>query len=191
MESNLAFSGKTVVITGATAGIGYRTALEFCRRGAFVIGVGRSPDRCQKAREEIIKEVPKAKVHFLIVDLSSQEEVRGLAASVASLLKENRLAGLDVLVNNAGLFMDKLVMTEDGIETTVAVNHIAPFLLTYLLLPLLQNQRSGGRSWLEHGITEEQVANNALNIRPGSEALWRYAGTVIERAVSEGNLPRA
>ena len=138
METNLAFSGKTVVITGATAGIGYRTALEFCRRGAFVIGVGRSPDRCQKAREEILKEVPKAKVHFLIVDLSSQEEVRGLAASVASLLKENRLAGLDVLVNNAGLFMDKLVMTEDGIETTVAVNHIAPFLLTYLLLPLLQ-----------------------------------------------------
>lgn len=175
METNFKFSDKTIVITGATAGIGYRTALEFCRRGAFVIGVGRSPERCQKTREEIIKEIPKARVHFLIADLSSQKQVHGLAASVASLLKENRLAGLDVLVNNAGLFMDKLVMTEDDIETTIAVDHIAPFLLTYLLLPLLSKSADArvvtvsSESHARTFIVPERIRRPAFFI-----SLWQY-----------------
>jgi NAD(P)-dependent dehydrogenase (short-subunit alcohol dehydrogenase family) len=175
METNLEFSGKTIVITGATAGIGYRTALEFCRRGAFVIGVGRSPERCQNACEEILKELPKARVHFLIADLSSQKQVHGLAASVASLLKESRLAGLDVLVNNAGLFMDKLVMTEDDIETTIAVDHIAPFLLTYLLLPLLSKSADArvitvsSDSHMRTFIVPERIRRPALFI-----SLWQY-----------------
>ena len=138
METHLAFSGKTVVITGATAGIGYRTALEFCRRGAFVIGVGRNPARCQKAREDILAQAPKAKVYFLTADLSRQSEIHTLAADIKATLNANGLETLNVLVNNAGLFMDKLILTEDGIETTIAVNHIAPFLLTHLLLPLLE-----------------------------------------------------
>jgi NAD(P)-dependent dehydrogenase (short-subunit alcohol dehydrogenase family) len=138
MEYEFDFSGKSVVITGASAGIGFRTALEFCRRGAFVIGVGRSQARCQKAQENILQELPKAKTHFLVADLSTQKAIHKLANSIAAVLDEHKFKALDVLVNNAGTFMDKLVMTEDGVETTVAVNHMAPFLLTNLLLPLLR-----------------------------------------------------
>jgi NAD(P)-dependent dehydrogenase (short-subunit alcohol dehydrogenase family) len=137
MNQEFDFTGKNVVITGATAGIGYRTALEFCRRGAFVIGVGRSTVRCQKARESILLEVPRAKIVFLVADLSRQKEVRTLSKSIGDTLNEKKLQNLDILVNNAGTFMDKLTMSEDGVETTIAVNHLAPFLLTRLLLPLL------------------------------------------------------
>jgi retinol dehydrogenase 12 len=175
METNFAFSGKTVVITGATAGIGYRTALEFCRRGAFVIGVGRSPERCQKARADILAEVPKAKVHFLIADLARQSEIHSLAKNVTATLKENGFKTLDVLVNNAGLFMDKLVMTEDEIETTIAVDHIAPFLLTYLLLPLLSKSADArvitvsSESHARTFIVPERIRRPALFI-----SLWQY-----------------
>lgn len=137
MKQEFDFTGKHVVITGATAGIGFRTALEFCRRGAFVIGVGRSTARCQKARESILQEVPGAMIVFLVADLSTQKEVRNLAKSIGDTLNEKSVQNLDILVNNAGTFMDKLTMSEDGVETTIAVNHMAPFLLTLLLLPLL------------------------------------------------------
>ncbi len=175
MKTAIDLSTKTVVITGATAGIGYRTAVEFCRKGAFVIGVGRNSDRCQKARVEILKEVPGSTIHFITADLSTQKEVRKLATSVASLLKENRFTGLDVLVNNAGLFMDKLVMTEDGIETTIAVDHIAPFLLTNLLMPLLSKSADGriitisSESHARTFIVPERIRRPALFI-----SLWQY-----------------
>jgi retinol dehydrogenase 12 len=133
MNPEYNFSKKTIIITGATAGIGFRTALEFCRRGAVVIGVGRSPERCQSAREAILREVPQAKIEYLIADLSRQSEVRRLADEIKA-----KVRSIDVLVNDAGTYMGKLVLTEDSIETTIAVNHIAPFLLTNLLLPLLE-----------------------------------------------------
>jgi NAD(P)-dependent dehydrogenase (short-subunit alcohol dehydrogenase family) len=169
------FSGKSIVVTGATAGIGYRTALEFCRRGGFVIGIGRSPERCQKAAQSILAEDPKARIHFLTADLSRQSEVRALALSITDLLKENKLKALDVLVNNAGLFMDKLTLTEDGIETTVAVNHMAPFLLTTLLLPLLQRSASArvitvsSDSHLRTFLIPERIRRPAVHI-----SLWQY-----------------
>jgi len=175
MKTAIDLSTKTVVITGATAGIGYRTAVEFCRKGAFVIGVGRNSDRCQKTHIEILKEVPGSKIHFITADLSTQKEVSKLAASVASLLKQNMFTGLDVLVNNAGLFMDKLVMTEDGIETTIAVDHIAPFLLTYLLMPLLSKSADAriitvsSESHARTFIVPERIRRPALFI-----SLWQY-----------------
>jgi NAD(P)-dependent dehydrogenase (short-subunit alcohol dehydrogenase family) len=138
-----AFSGKNIVVTGASAGIGYRTTLEFCRRGAFVIGTGRSSERCRKAQEDITREVPGANIHFLIADLSRQQEIHRLAGDISKTLEKNKQKGLDVLVNNAGTFMDKLVLTEDGVETTIAVNHVAPFLLTNLLMPLMSKSSDG------------------------------------------------
>jgi NAD(P)-dependent dehydrogenase (short-subunit alcohol dehydrogenase family) len=138
MNPEFDFSGKAIVITGATAGIGYRTALEFCRRGGTVIGIGRNERRCASAREKILQEVPKARISFLTADLSRQSEVRRLVGEIETTLKSLGFKELHVLVNNAGLFMDKLTLTEDGIETTIAVNHMAPFLLTHLLLPLLE-----------------------------------------------------
>lgn len=143
MEHEYDFTPKAIVVTGASAGIGYRTALEFCRRGAFVIGVGRSQAHCDHAKETILKECPGAQIEFFLADLASQAEVRRLAGEITRVLAAHKINALDVLVNNAGTFMDKLTLTAEGIEKTVAVNHMAPFLLTQLLLPLLQNSPDG------------------------------------------------
>ena len=134
---------KTVVITGATAGIGYQTTLDFARTGAFVIGVGRSPQRCDEARQKIMQAVPHARLEFLTADLSSQRQVRTLSDEIGKTLNAHHFVQLDVLVNNAGVYMGKKVFSQEGIETTFAVNHLAPFLLTHLLLPLLEKADSG------------------------------------------------
>lgn len=126
---------KSVVITGATAGIGFQTALDFAANGAFVIGIGRNPQRCEDSRRKIKESIPDAKIQYLTANLASQKQINALSVQIGQLLDENHFIGLDVLVNNAGLFMGKKEFTEDGIETTFAVNHIAPFLLTNLLLP--------------------------------------------------------
>ena len=175
MEHEYDFTGKAIVVTGATAGIGYRTALEFCCRGGLVIGIGRSENRCNDARDRILKELPTARVRFVTGDLSKQSEVKRLASGIESILKAEKFTSLDVLVNNAGLFMDKLVLTEDSIETTVAVNHMAPFLLTHLLLPLLQKS-TGGRvitvssdSHLRTYIIPERIRKPLIFI-----SLWQY-----------------
>ncbi|KAF0109856.1 MAG: Short-chain dehydrogenase/reductase SDR [Chloroflexi bacterium] len=144
MEDDLSASliGKTVVVTGATSGIGYQTAFDFAREGAFLIGVGRNPQRCAEARNNILEQLPKANVYFLTADLASQKQIHSLADQIEALLDEKHFKALDVLVNNAGLYMPKRVFTEDGVETTFAVNHIAPFLLTCLLLPRLVHSKT-------------------------------------------------
>ena len=134
---------KSVVITGATAGIGYQTALDFARAGSFVIGVGRNPQRCEDARQKIMQAVPHARIVFLTADLASQRQVRSLAGEIERTIIDQKLKCLDVLVNNAGVYMGKKQFTEDGIETTFAVNHLAPFLLTHLLLLQLEKSASG------------------------------------------------
>jgi len=130
-------TGKVVVVTGASSGIGYQAALDFARAGAQVIGVGRDQQRCNQAKERILALWPDANITFLVADLASQAQVRGLASEIAGILEVDHNGKLDVLVNNAGVYMGKRVLTEEGIETTFAVNHLAPFLLTYLLLPHL------------------------------------------------------
>ena len=165
-------SGKAVVVTGASSGIGWQTALEFCRRGALVLAVGRSAERCQQAEARILQDVPAARIHYLLADLSRQREVRRLAGEVALALRQQGCNGLDVLVNNAGTFMDKLVLTEDGIETTIAVNHLAPFLLTNLLLPELAarpesrvitvSSGSHYRTWLNPARLRKPLVFNSL-----------------------------
>lgn len=130
-------TGKVVVVTGASSGIGYQAALDFARSGTQVIGVGRDQQRCNQARERILSLCADAKVTFLVADLASQAQVKGLASRVAGILEARHNGRLDVLVNNAGVYMGRRILTGDGIETTFAVNHLAPFLLTYLLLPHL------------------------------------------------------
>jgi retinol dehydrogenase 12 len=121
--------GKTVLITGATGGIGFYTARELARVGANVLLHGRSAERGYVAVDTIKQEVPGAEVTFLQADLGSLAEVRTLAADVLHLAPK-----LDVLINNAGVVQDRRSVTVDGFETTFAVNHLAPFYLTHLLL---------------------------------------------------------
>ncbi len=121
--------GKVCLVTGATAGIGLVTALELARQGARVIGVGRSPQRCAEAARQIREQTGTSAVEFLVADLSSQAEVRRLANQVKA-----ATGRLDVLVNNAGLIRLEREVTVDGLEMTFALNHLAYFLLTNLLL---------------------------------------------------------
>jgi len=134
--------GKNILVTGASSGIGYQAALDLARAGAFVILHGRDETRCENARAAILESNPGAAVAYLVADLSSQRQVRRLAEEAGVLLAQHG-GKLDVLVNNAGLYSSSRVTTEDGIELTFAVNHLAPFLLTHLLLPALSRAPEG------------------------------------------------
>lgn len=136
-------SPKITLITGATAGIGLATAIGLAGEGHFVIGVGRSEDKNKAAREAILTKYPDADVAYLLADLSSQTQVRQLAGQVRQLLSEKHLNHLDVLVNNVGAVASWFTLTEDGYELQFAVNHLAAFLLTHELLPLLENSSQG------------------------------------------------
>ncbi len=126
-------NGKAVLVTGATSGIGLAAVKLLAETGAFVMGVGRSQKRNEVAKRSVISDIPDAKVTYLLADLAEQEEVKRLAAAVFTTLKKHGKPVLDVLVNNAGVYLEKRQITRDGIEMTFAVNHLAPFLLTYRL----------------------------------------------------------
>jgi NAD(P)-dependent dehydrogenase (short-subunit alcohol dehydrogenase family) len=126
-------TGKYCVVTGATSGIGRITARALAERGASVVVVGRSRERCEATVETIRQSVPGAEVEFLLADLSAQAEIRRLAREI-----QERLPRLDVLVNNAGTLSMTRQESADGIEMTFALNHLAYFLLTNLLLDRLK-----------------------------------------------------
>lgn len=124
---------KIAVVTGASAGIGLYTALGLAHAGMRVIAVGHDPTRTEEARRFIEARVPGAEVETVLTDFTSLAAVRELAALL--LLRYDRI---DVLVNNAGLIWPRLAQSADGYELIVAVNHLAPFLLTNLLLDRLK-----------------------------------------------------
>ena len=123
--------GKTVVVTGANSGIGKAAATELARRGAHVVMTARDRARGEAARDDVRRASGNAQVDLLLGDFAVLDQVRALAAELA------RLPGIDVLINNAGLMLSVRSETRDGFETTFQVNHLAPFLLTTLLLPKL------------------------------------------------------
>ncbi len=124
--------GSTVLVTGGTGGIGLATATGLAGLGARVGIVGRDRSRGEAAATSIRDEVAGAHVDVLVADLSAQSEVRRLADEVLATYPR-----LDVLVNNVGGYWAHRHVTEDGLERTFAVNHLAPYLLTRLLLPRL------------------------------------------------------
>jgi retinol dehydrogenase-14 len=125
--------GKTVLVTGGTAGIGKATAIGLARLGARVGITGRDIARAEAAAADIRAASNNATVDALAADLSSQTEVRRLAHEVL-----DRYPRLDVLVNNVGGFWAHRRVTADGLEHTFALNHLAAFLLTNLLLDRLK-----------------------------------------------------
>lgn len=127
-------SAKVAVITGASAGIGKASAIALGRLGWRIIGIGRNPERTAAAEGEIRAALPAdAQVNFLRADFDSMAQVRQAASKIARLTDR-----IDVLVNNAGGVRDARYVTPDGLEATFAANHLAPFLLTRELLPLLR-----------------------------------------------------
>ncbi|MFB5759209.1 SDR family NAD(P)-dependent oxidoreductase [Paenibacillus medicaginis] len=125
---------QTILVTGATDGIGQQTAIDLAARGATVIVHGRSDERGKAAVEQIVRLTDNEKVRFHKADFSSLAEVRRLAAEV-----QNEYGSLDVLINNAGTAgPGQRALNRDGHELVLAVNYLAPFLLTGLLLPMLE-----------------------------------------------------
>jgi len=133
VSENGGMESKVVLITGGTSGIGRAAATALAAMGAEVVVTGRSRERGELAVEEIRDTSGNARVSLMLADLAVQAEVRGLAEEF-----RERYDRLDVLVNNAGIIQSKRTETPDGIELTLAVNHLAPFLLTNLLLDLLK-----------------------------------------------------
>jgi NAD(P)-dependent dehydrogenase (short-subunit alcohol dehydrogenase family) len=121
-------AGKTVVVTGASSGIGLETAVALARAEAKVIVTARDAGRGKAALEQI-RERSGGDCDLVLFDLASMSSVRGGAAELLEMADR-----IDVLVNNAGLVLSSRTVTEDGFEATLAINHLGPFLLTSLLL---------------------------------------------------------
>jgi retinol dehydrogenase 12 len=126
-------TGKVCMVTGATSGLGLATARQLAERGATVVVVGRNAARASSAAQEVARAGPHAPVAWLAADFAVQGQVRELAAEVI-----RRYPYLNVLVNNAGTICRHRKVTPEGVELTLAVNHLAPFLLTNLLLESLE-----------------------------------------------------
>jgi len=129
-------AGRVCVVTGASGGIGKATAAGLARRGATVALVVRSRERGEAARDEIARATGSRDLHLVLADLSRQADVRRAAGEVLA-----AFGAVHVLVNNAGTYTARRKETEDGIELQWAVNHLAPFLLTHLLMPALTTAR--------------------------------------------------
>ncbi|MCF8303572.1 MAG: SDR family oxidoreductase [Bacteroidales bacterium] len=125
---------KTILITGATDGIGKETARQIAETGAYTIVHGRNKERLKAAVQEIKQSTGNDSIDSIVADFSSLQNVRQMAAEV-----QDRYDHLDVLLNNAGVSMREYKETAEGFEMTFGVNHLAHFLLNNLLLPLLRS----------------------------------------------------
>ena len=126
---------QTILITGSTDGLGKKVALELAKQGATILLHGRNPEKGDEILKEIISLSKNSYVKYFNADLSSLQSVRNLGAEV---LREYQ--NIDILINNAGIYLtnDVRQLSLDGYELNWAVNYLAPFLLTHLLLPALQ-----------------------------------------------------
>jgi NAD(P)-dependent dehydrogenase (short-subunit alcohol dehydrogenase family) len=156
-------SGTVCVVTGANSGIGKATATELARLGARVVMVCRDERRGRDAQAEIQAAAELAhpsradSVDLEIADLSVQEEVYHLGETLRADYDR-----LDVLVNNAGVFLESRQETVDGVEATFAINHLAPFLLTHLVLPRIQE--TAGRAGEARIVTVSSEAHRGTSI---------------------------
>ena len=126
---------KTVVITGATSGLGRATALQLAQKGASVVIVARSNTKANEVVNEIEKE--GAKGQSIISDLSSMKDTKKAADSITKVLDR-----LDVLINNAGAHFPNYIETSEGFESTLALNYLSPFLLTHHLIEKMEQTAS-------------------------------------------------
>jgi len=129
---------KTVIITGATSGIGLETALKLTGKGYFVIGVGHSRENCDRAIEQILKRNPEAKTVYFSGELMQQRELKRVAQELERYLANNCNGELYALINNVGGVRSWYQTTEEGYEQQFALNHLASFMLTYQLFPYIE-----------------------------------------------------
>lgn len=186
-------NGKVCLVTGANAGIGYETALGLAKMGARVAIVCRNEERGKEALSTLIAKSNNKNIALFIADLASQKSIRECAKEI-----NEKYEKLDVLLNNAGIITPERIVTEDGFETQFAVNHLAPFLLTNLLMDLLKksaaarivtvasNAHKGAKANLEdlqseNGYNSKKVYGQTklYNILFTNELARRLNGTTI------------
>jgi NAD(P)-dependent dehydrogenase (short-subunit alcohol dehydrogenase family) len=131
-------NNKTILITGASAGIGLQSAIELAKLGANVVIVGRDEMRTAQAAELVKSQTGNQSVSYLLADLSSMREVRRVAKEF-----KDKYKTLDVLLNNAGAIFLTRKVSVDGYEMSLALNHLNYFLLTDLLLDMLKSAPAG------------------------------------------------
>jgi NAD(P)-dependent dehydrogenase (short-subunit alcohol dehydrogenase family) len=186
--------GKVCLVTGATSGIGLETVRALAHQGATVVLSGRDPGRGEAALAEVRRTVPDAKLELMLAELASLDSVRQLARDF-----QRKYSRLDVLLNNAGIVSERRKLSPDGFELTFATNHLAHFLLTNLVLELLESSgasrvvnvsseghRFGSLAFLddlqsEHGYKGMKVYGNSklANILFTRELARRLEGTKV------------
>jgi len=129
----MSIEGKICIITGANSGIGKATAIALAKMGATIVMVCREKATGEIAQKEIIELSGNKDVDLFLCDLSTQKEIREFVSNF-----KKKYQALDILINNAGVMMKKGPISIDGFEMNFAVNHLAPFLLTNLLLDMLK-----------------------------------------------------
>ena len=132
LENMPDLTGKVIVVTGGNSGLGYESVKAFAMKGADVIMASRSVEKAEEARTEILKDVPRAKIKVMQLDLGDLESVKNFASE----FKKNHKT-LDVLLNNAGIMMTPYFTTKDGFEGQLGTNHLGHFALTGLLLDVI------------------------------------------------------
>lgn len=125
--------GKQAIVTGANTGLGYETTLALAQKQVHVVMACRNIKKAQVAKEKILEKFPAASLDIIKLDLNSLESVREFAASFL-----DQYDRLDMLINNAGLMIPPYMKTEDGFESQFGINYLSHFLLTGLLLPILE-----------------------------------------------------
>jgi len=129
--------GRIAVVTGANIGLGYETTLALASKECKVIMACRNAKKAEKAKADILQQIPNADIEIMKLDLNSLQSVRNFAKAFSE--KHNRL---DLLINNAGLMIPPLMRTEDGFESQFGVNYLGHFLLTNLLFPIIKKSKN-------------------------------------------------
>ena len=171
-------SGKTVVITGATAGLGLAAARQLAELGARVVIVGRNPEKTQRVHDEI-RAATGSDVSFRIADLSSMTEVDDLADRL--LASEPRI---DVLINNAGALFNERSVTDEGLERSLATNLLGHFILTNRLIPrLIESAPSRIVNMSSGGMYSQRLAVDDLQFENGD-----YTGSAAYARTKRGQV---
>lgn len=176
----------TILVTGSTDGIGLQTARDLAGLGHEVVLHGRSEEKVARARDAIARTVPEADLLAVHADLADLGAVAHMAHDLAA-----RLPRLDVLINNAGVYLSERKTSRDGFEMTLAVNHLAHFLLTNLLLPLLKKSaapRVVTVSSIAH--TSGRIDFDDINCERGYNGYHAYANSKLANALFAYELAR-
>lgn len=160
---------RVVVITGGTGGIGFQSALGIAKTGACVVITGRNLERGERAVQRIIDETGNDRVELVIGDISSIEGIDMVATQIL-----DRFEQIDVLVNNAGYLGSEFVRNKDGLEMHFAVNVLAPWRLSWLLLPALRNAKAASVINVTGGDKPARVDVDNLQAEKGFKGLMTY-----------------